>query len=222
MQEEPGRRDSILAAAFAEFAAKGFRGATIKSIARAAGMQSPTLLYWYFASKEALFQAVLEQHAPIIGAIADAAPMIDAPPEVVLPRLGRAYMSMVGGAAERRFFRLLLVEAIQRPALAQVFIERGPTRVIGFLSNYLTHQITLGRVRPHDVRASARAFFGMLIPQLLLSAGFPDANPDGLTNEEHLQAAIELFLRGIRAEGETASGRDGERAQEATTDTPTH
>ena len=60
MIEEPGRRAAILAAAFAEFAAKGFRGATIKSIAQAAGVQSPALLYWYFPSKEALFQAVLE------------------------------------------------------------------------------------------------------------------------------------------------------------------
>ncbi len=197
MVEEPGRRDAILAAAFAEFAAKGFRGATIKSIAQAAGVQSPALLYWYFPSKEALFQAVLEAHAPILGAVADAAALPDERPEIVLPRLGRAYLAMVGGADERRFFRLLLMEAIQRPAVAQLFLERGPVRVLDFLSRYLTRQIALGRLRPHDVRASGRAFFGMLIPQVLLTVAFPEASVDGLTNEDHLQTAVAIFLRGL-------------------------
>ena len=197
MAEEPGRREAILAAAFAEFAAKGFRGATIKGIAQVAGIQSPALLYWYFSSKEALFQAVLEAHAPILGAVADAAALLDERPEIVMPRLGRAYLAMVGGEDERRFFRLLLLEAIQHPAVAQRFLERGPLRVLDFLTRYLSRQIALGRLRPHDVRASARAFFGMLIPQVLLTVAFPEAIIDGLTNEEHLQTTVDLFLRGL-------------------------
>jgi TetR/AcrR family transcriptional regulator len=200
MKEEPGRRESILAAAFAEFAAKGFRGATIKSIAGAAGVQSPALLYWYFPSKDALFQAVLEAHAPILGAVAELAPLVDEPPEVVLGHLGGAYLTMAQGEQERRFFRLLLMEAIQRPEVAQLFLERGPVRVLGFLADYLTRQIALGRLRPHDVRASARAFFGMLIPQLLLATAFSGYSPDGLTDEEHLNATIAIFLRGLQPE----------------------
>ena len=198
MNEEPGRRDAILAAAFAEFAATGFRGATIKSIAGAAGVQSPALLYWYFPSKEALFQAVLEQHAPILGAVAELAALVEEPPDVVLGHLGRAYLAMLGGEQERRFFRLLLMEAIQRPEVAELFLERGPVRVVGFLGHYLTRQIALGRLREHDVRASSRAFFGMLIPQMLLATAFSGYSPDGLTDEEHLRVVIDIFLRGLR------------------------
>ena len=55
-RQEPERREQILKAAFEEFAAKGFKGATIKSIAEAAGLQSPALIYWYFPDKEALFR----------------------------------------------------------------------------------------------------------------------------------------------------------------------
>ena len=44
MDEERGRRAEILEAAFAEFAEKGFRGATIKSIAEAAGVSERGLL----------------------------------------------------------------------------------------------------------------------------------------------------------------------------------
>ena len=48
MTEELDRRAQILDAAFEEFSEKGFKGATIKSIARAAGLQSPALIYWRF------------------------------------------------------------------------------------------------------------------------------------------------------------------------------
>ena len=56
MAGELDRRTQILEAAFEEFSEKGFKGATIKSIAEAARLQSPALLYWYFSDKEALFR----------------------------------------------------------------------------------------------------------------------------------------------------------------------
>src|SRR4051794_25202759 len=113
MEEERDRRREILDAAFAEFAAKGFRGTTIKSIAEAAGVRSPALLYFYFESKEALFQAVFEEHAPILQAL-DAAPaQFDRPPEEVLPLIGRGYLTMAASEQERQFFRLLITEVVQ-------------------------------------------------------------------------------------------------------------
>lgn len=51
--------ERIIEAALAEFAAYGFRGATIDQIARGAGMSKPNLLY-YFPNKSALYVTVLE------------------------------------------------------------------------------------------------------------------------------------------------------------------
>jgi TetR/AcrR family transcriptional regulator len=62
-------------------------------------------------------------------------------------------------------------------------------------------QIELGRLRPHDTRSSARAFIGMLIPQLAGKLFFPALVEDGLTDEEHLETAINIFLSGLRPEG---------------------
>lgn len=53
-------RQLILDAALQVFAAYGFRGATIDRIAEGAGMSKPNLLY-YFAGKEAIYIAVLEE-----------------------------------------------------------------------------------------------------------------------------------------------------------------
>ena len=52
--------DTILEAALEVFSAYGFRGATLDQIAEVAGLSKPNLLY-YFPSKEAMHQALLER-----------------------------------------------------------------------------------------------------------------------------------------------------------------
>jgi AcrR family transcriptional regulator len=81
LAEESDRREQILEAAFEEFSAKGFKGATIKSIARAASLQSPALIYWYFPDKEALFREVLGSRIPVLRAVRDPARLLDLPPD---------------------------------------------------------------------------------------------------------------------------------------------
>ena len=51
---------TILDAALEVFSAQGFRGATLDQIAEVAGLSKPNLLY-YFASKEAIYVALLNQ-----------------------------------------------------------------------------------------------------------------------------------------------------------------
>lgn len=52
-------RDAILNAARREFASRGFSGARVESIARAAGCNK-AMLFYYFSSKENLYRSVLE------------------------------------------------------------------------------------------------------------------------------------------------------------------
>lgn len=165
MTEESDRRAQILEAAFEEFSAKGFKGATIKSIARTARLQSPALIYWYFHDKEALFREVLETRIPVLRAVRDPASLLDLPPEEVLPNIARRYLSTFDNRATQRMARLLVGEAMRRPEVSEVFGNAVIKRVLGFLKSYMARQVELGRLRPHDVRASARAFIGMLLPQ---------------------------------------------------------
>jgi AcrR family transcriptional regulator len=196
---ELDRRTQILEAAFEEFSEKGFKGATIKSIAEAARLQSPALLYWYFSDKEALFREVLASKVPVVRAVADPERLLDLPPEEALPMLGWAYFAFE--QMDTRALKLTIGEAVRRPEVAEMFIKSGPGRVLDFLKNYLERQIEFGRLRPHDVRSSARVFIGMLMPQLAGKLFFPALVEDGLTDDEHLKAAVELFLRGLRPEG---------------------
>jgi len=56
----------LLDAAYSEFAARGFAGARVASIATAAGANKQAI-YLYFGSKEGLFDAVLENRLGILG-----------------------------------------------------------------------------------------------------------------------------------------------------------
>ena len=196
MTEELDRRGQILDAAFEEFAAKGFKGATIKSIAQAAELQSPALIYWYFPNKEALFREVLGSRIPIVQAVANSSDLLDLPPEELLPRIGRAYFAFE--QLDAQTLRLVVAEALRRPEVAEMFVRSGPGRVLDFLKAYLEHQVEIGRLRPHDVRSSARAFIGMLIPQLASKMFFQTLAEDGLTDEDHLQNSVSIFLDGLR------------------------
>ena len=198
MAKETDRREQILDAAFEEFANKGFRGATIKSIAQAAKLQSPALIYWYFPTKEDLFQAVLGVYAPIMRAVLDPAPLLERPPEEVLPLLARAYLATADRPHAARLLRLIIPEVVRRPEMADLIGKNAIGRVLGFLTTYLARQVEAGRLRPHDVRAGARAFMGMLLPQMAGKLLLPALQADGLTDEEHIAAAVDIFLRGLR------------------------
>ena len=57
--------DQLLAAAQTVFTEQGLRAASLRAIARQAGCD-PALIYYHFASKEALFNALLERRFPAV------------------------------------------------------------------------------------------------------------------------------------------------------------
>lgn len=198
MNEETERRQQILEAAFHEFARKGFKGATIKSIAQAAGLSAPSLIYWYFPTKEDLFQAVVESRSTFFQAVGQAEMLLDLPPEMFLPNMAQAYLSMTQDPEIASLVRLVLAELSQRPEMAELISQRLMVPMLTFLQRYLTRQVELGRLRPHDVRSSSRVFIGLLIPQAAGQSFLPALREDGLTNEAHIAAAIDLILNGLR------------------------
>jgi AcrR family transcriptional regulator len=61
-------RERLLDAALARFVAEGIQGASLKSIAKAAGV-TPALVHYYFGSKDLLLAAVVEER--LLGAVAE-------------------------------------------------------------------------------------------------------------------------------------------------------
>src|SRR5215212_6036638 len=144
--EEADRRRQILDAAFEEFSAKGFKGATIKSIAEVAGLQSPAVIYWYFPDKEALFREVLGTKMLVVQAVTEPGRLMELPPEEVLPTIGRRYLATFDDPAAQRMVRLMVGEAMRRPEIAEIFGNAVMKRVLGFLKRYMARQIQRPRL----------------------------------------------------------------------------
>jgi hypothetical protein len=132
--------------------------------------------------------------------VRDPAGLRDRPPEEVLPMIGRRYLATFDNPVAQRMARLMVGEATRRPELAEIFGNTVIKRLLGFLKDYMARQVELGRLRPHDVRSSARAFVGMLLPQAGGKLIFPTIRDDGLTDEEHVDNAVGIFLEGLRPE----------------------
>ena len=170
---DAGRRGQILEAALQVMAERGFRGASIKRIAERAGLKSPALIYWYFKDKSALLDGIFQRMSPFLSAVAEAETSLDDPPDEVLPRIVDGFLRVVRQPENGRFIRIMVSEFARHPAVANFFAERGPMVVLRFLERYLARQAALGRLRPHDSRAAARAFMGMLLVYALGRHIFP-------------------------------------------------
>ncbi|MEV0646922.1 TetR family transcriptional regulator [Phytomonospora sp. NPDC050363] len=85
---ESGTREAILEAATDAFLDRGYDGATMRGIARAAEVD-PALVVHFFGSKDGLFKAVLETGANPLRQIAK---FVDAPDDELGARLIRHYL----------------------------------------------------------------------------------------------------------------------------------
>jgi TetR/AcrR family transcriptional regulator len=184
----------------------GFRGASIKRIAAHAGLKSPALIYWYFKDKQALFEAMLDHMAPFLAIVADPEPLLDQPPDVVLPRIVDGFLLTARQPAVGRLVRVLLSESARHPAVASFFAEHGPLVVLTFLERYLTRQVELGRLRPHDSAAAARAFMGMLVVYILGREVFPAIGSGFPPPPNYSQEVVRLFLNGLSQTPGDAAG----------------
>ena len=199
-EDTQDRRQQILDAALKVFSEQGFHKASIKQIARTAQIKSSALIYWYFEDKRALLQAVITERSPLSQSPALQPELREAifaqPPEMVLKQIAHNILSLQDDTAAVNMMRLYIGEATRDPDVAEALADFQLT-MIGFLTDYLHHQIAQGILRHHDTRATSRAFIGMLIINILGNQVFKPAAVDFPPREDYVQEIVNLFLKGI-------------------------
>src|SRR6267142_765871 len=90
-------RDRVFAAAAAEFAARGYAGANVDRIARAARLNK-AMIYYHFKSKAALYREILRDMFDAVRTSVGAVARSDATPEDKI----RGYVEAIATAAEAR------------------------------------------------------------------------------------------------------------------------
>lgn len=125
-------RAEVLSAARAEFADRGYDGASVRGIARAAGVD-PSLVHHFFGSKEQLFVATM--HLPVVPG--DVIPQIVAEGVDGLgERIVRLFLSVYGDPVSREPLLALLRSALTH--------ERAASMMRGFVTEALVGRIAAG------------------------------------------------------------------------------
>ncbi|HEU0025648.1 MAG TPA: TetR family transcriptional regulator [Ktedonobacterales bacterium] len=164
------RRQLILEAALDVFAEQGFQGATTKEIAARASV-THGLIYFYFASKEDLFQAVFEHS--LRGALEElslpGAAESGEEPAVVIERSVARLLEILSSPRASSLARIMMRMAANDEGKAGPLREckLSMTRAIGSFASaftaYLDTQIASGRLRPVNSRAAVTLLIGGVI-----------------------------------------------------------
>src|SRR6201991_3670327 len=134
-EEDSSKRRQILPGAPKVFTGLGFDGTCTSEFARAAGSSKGTL-YFYFADKSALFEAILEEEALFHGQVVfNFDPARD--PEITLKDFGQAYIHLLcrpgGGSA----IRTVMAIAERMPDVGRRYYFCVLDKTISRLSDYL-------------------------------------------------------------------------------------
>jgi AcrR family transcriptional regulator len=125
------RRQAILKAALAEFAAHGFEAARLDDVAARAGVAKGTL-YLYFHDKQALFEALVRDAvSPLLEHMGRIAAAPDIPPLQAIETFFALFQAEVLGTERKLLLRLIMAEGPRFPAIAEFYyrevVSRGLT-----------------------------------------------------------------------------------------------
>lgn len=189
------RPEEILRAALAEFARAGYARARLGDIARRAGVSKATL-YLYFDSKQTLFQALAQSATrEWLHAESAAAGFFPDTAEKQLRRFLRESWTALCRPELLQMLRLVHAEAA--PELSRWFIDS----VIQQLRTRLQLVLESGRARG-EFRAVAHDFAlhavpSLLLHQAMLREGFAEPGTAVLSDEQVIEGACDLLLRGL-------------------------
>ena len=191
------RRLQIIEGALRVFATKGFREATNKDIAAAAGINSSGLIYHYFKDKADLLRAVAEEYAPPLQLLNHAEKMLALPIKEALTLFGLTYLRLMDDSTKISFMKMALGEALRDPEFARILGETGPLRVWRFLADYLQRQMDSGVLRRMDSYIAAQQFVGPLLMRLMTHKILQLPETLDMAPERIVAANVEIFLRGL-------------------------
>jgi AcrR family transcriptional regulator len=193
-EEDTSKRRQILDGARKVFMDLGFDGASMGEIARSAGVSKGTL-YVYFADKNRLFEAIVEETALEQGEIAFFD--FDASDDAVtmLRKFGAAYIGMLlrpeGGSA----IRTVMAIAERMPEVGRRYYERVLQKTINRLADHLLVHEEGDELMIDDRELAASQFLLTCQASLFLPFIFQAAPPPPPARvTEVIDSAVRMFV----------------------------
>ena len=163
------RKAQILDAATKVFAQRGFHRATIRDVARAAGVADGTI-YNYFENKPALLLGILNRMNETERRPADLAQVADADIRGFF-RLYLQHRFVALTQDSHEMFKVVLSEVLVNSELRELYLQQVVMPTFALAETYFTRLVEAGKVRPLDVpltlRVIAATFLGLLTMRVI-------------------------------------------------------
>ena len=145
------RREAIINEATDLFCELGFERTSMRT------------LYGYFASKEVLFEAVIQQigDSHLDSALKDLLDSEQFQIEDALFRFGMAMTILINDPKALAVYRMVIAES-GRSEIGKKFYKIGPQRVIDALNEFITHALEKGILRGCEPSVAARHFLFLI------------------------------------------------------------
>ncbi|MEM1131126.1 MAG: TetR/AcrR family transcriptional regulator [Pseudomonadota bacterium] len=190
-----GRKyDQVLDGARDVFLREGYEGASVDTIARAAGVSKATL-YSYFPDKKELFLEVAQMECL---RQADSAVLIardGASIEQALTEFARHMVLFVLTDFAQSVFRVCVAESERFPDLARTFYRSGPEKARDRLVALLKDAVACGELAIQDIDLAADQFAELCKADLFFKRVFRvNDNPSEAEIDRIIHGAVETFM----------------------------
>jgi AcrR family transcriptional regulator len=159
-EKSEARRQAIVAAALAEFCARGFAATRLDDVARRADVAKGTI-YLHFRDKEALFREIVGTMLVPIVAVLEAPPP-DVSIRTVLERFADLFVQEIYATERRNVLRLVMTEGPRFPELAEFYYRNVVERAIAAMRVLLQHARARGELANDTL---------IRFPQLIVAPG---------------------------------------------------
>ena len=197
-QDGGAKRRQVMEGARTIFLSEGFDGASMNDIARAAGVSKGTL-YVYFADKNRLFEAIVEEEALERGQLSF---NFDPARDVVstLRQYGQTFIQSQCRPGGGSSIRTVMAIAERMPEVGRRFYENVLEKTNNRLADYLKTHVGPNDLAIDDCQLAASQFTMMCQASLFLPFIFQAAPaPSAERIAEVVESATKMFLAMYRA-----------------------
>ena len=196
-RRKEARPQELVAAALNLFVARGYAATRLEDVASAAGVSKGTV-YLYFANKEELFKAVVQEN--LVPALAEGEALIDSfdgTSEALLHEILMGWWELIGESPASGLTKLLMAESGNFPDLAQYYHEEVIERCDRLFARILERGMARGEFRDVDIDLTTLTMVAPMIFLMMWKHSFGPCSHRALEPKAFIAHVVSLLLHGV-------------------------
>ncbi|CAJ0690517.1 hypothetical protein LMG18102_01297 [Ralstonia mannitolilytica] len=196
-RRKEARPQELVAAALNLFVARGYAATRLEDVASAAGVSKGTV-YLYFANKEELFKAVVQEN--LLPALAEGEAFIDTfegTTDALLHEILMGWWELIGESPASGLTKLLMAESGNFPDLAQYYHEEVIARCDRLFARILERGMARGEFRNVDIDLTTLTMAAPMIFLMLWKHSFGPCSHRELDPRAFISHVVSLLLHGV-------------------------